>query len=316
MSKIIMVTGGRGFIGVNLCNRLAKEGNQVIAVDNMCCPSPMNPHKNVNIYMMSVSNWYFRDQVLKAYPKVDEIYHLASMASPVWYKQSPLRTIRTNVVGTMAVCDIAEEYGARLLFTSTSEVYGNPEQHPQKETYNGNVNTLSPRACYDESKRCAETIVWEYGKKISSINAIIVRLFNTYGPGMRVDDGRVVSEFICRMIQGRPLTLYNAGIQTRSFCYIDDMVEWLIRAMAAKAFGPFNIGNNQEITIAELSLRIADYFNIYLPNTNTPVTDINDPPRRCPDLKRARVVLGYEPKVSLKDGLELTIEYFKKLLNK
>jgi UDP-glucuronate decarboxylase len=311
MNKTILVTGGRGFIGANLCNRLASEGNRVIAVDNMFCASPLQMHSEVECCELDVTNEDFDRSFMTLYKHVDQIYHLASIASPKWYKKYALFTIETNVIGTMVACKLAAYYNAKLLLSSTSEVYGDPEVHPQPEEYNGNVNTLSDRACYDESKRCAETIV---GAHSHLIDATIVRIFNTYGPGMRVDDGRAVSEFICRMLKDKPLTLTNFGLQTRSFCYVDDMVEYLVRAMALGKLGPYNVGSFDEITISELSLRIADLRGVYLPETNPPIVDKNDPRKRRPDLSRAYAAFGYHPQVGLSEGLSRTVEYFRGII--
>jgi UDP-glucuronate decarboxylase len=302
----ILVTGGAGFIGVNLCNRLAALGHEVTAIDNLICPSPLKLNPNVKLILDTVK---CVDKILS---KFDFVYHLASLASPVWYKKYPFKTIDTNVNGTIAACDLTCACGARLIFTSTSEVYGQPKDHPQRETYNGNVNTLSSRAAYDESKRCAETIVSEYYRK--GLNATIVRIFNTYGPGMRPDDGRVISEFICRALKDEPLIVFGSGQQTRSFCFIDNMVDWLVEIMEAKTLGPFNIGYNKECTINELTWLLADILGKEL-RVRTQGDDGADPQVRCPDLTRAKQYFSYCPEyVELKEGLRRTIEYFREIL--
>jgi len=310
--KRILVTGGRGFIGTQLCNRLsAQPDTEVIAVDNMRCPSFMPLNKNVQIFEADVSDPMVFITLLQAFHEVHEVYHLASLASPVWYKRFPLETIRTNVMGTHNMCELALEWGAKLVLSSTSEVYGDPETTPQTEKYNGNVSTRTDRACYDESKRCAETIVYEFAKR--GLNSTIVRIFNTYGPGMRHDDGRVVSEFIMRALQDENLIVCNGGQQTRSFCYIDDLLDYLVLAMKTAHPGPINIGNDKEISILDLAQLIGNILGEQL-HIEYKIVDDGDPKRRCPDLTTARVVLGCMPETELTTGLIYTVDYFRKWL--
>lgn len=307
MSKIL-VTGGAGFIGVNLCHKLVQRGHEVLVIDNMLCPSPMPLPSEASIMEEHIE--YFKSFDC---PDLNVIYHLASLASPKWYKKYPMRTIMTNVHGTIAACEIAKQNNAKLILASTSEVYGDPEQHPQEENYNGNVDTLSERACYDESKRCAETIVGEYERK--GLNAVIVRIFNTYGPGMRPDDGRVVSEFIVRGLKNQPITIYGTGRQTRSFCYINDMVKWLLIAASAGHIGPFNIGNNEEHTILELMFSLQDIMHTEF-TVSYEDNDGADPQVRCPNLRRiCNHLWPIADKTPLRAGLLETIHYFKRILS-
>jgi UDP-glucuronate decarboxylase len=313
----IVVTGGRGFIGANLCNKLIENGHQVYIVDNMMCPSPLSVVGAVH-FDYDVQN-FVRGGYLNN-TKIDIVYHLASIASPKWYKEHPLATIKTNVNGTMAMCEFAKQHGAHLIFTSTSEVYGDPEVHPQTEDYNGNVDPLSTRACYDESKRCAETIIQEYVRL--GLDATILRLFNTYGPGMRVDDGRAVSEFICRALQGHQLQIHNTGEQTRSFCYIYDMVEWLVFAMDAPDLGPYNVGNPDEHSIIELVYTIGRVMMQQLEGRITYLEnhDSADPKIRKPDIRKAQATFGNPLHrkglfISFEAGLVQTVQYFREILD-
>lgn len=312
MGKIILVTGGCGFIGVNLCNELVKRepDSEIIAVDNMLCPSPMSMDPRVEVMQLDITNCNFCS--IMSSHRVNEIYHLASIASPKWYKRYPIKTIMTNIVGTETMCYIAQLHNAKLLLSSTSEIYGNPKIHPQTENYFGHRNSVGPRSCYDCSKATAETIVYEYQN--NGLNATIVRIFNTFGPGMRPDDGRVVSEFITRVLDNKSIVLFNKGEQTRSFCYIDDMVEYLIRAMACCHRGPINVGNNSEFTIFELSNIIERLLNTKIKRvfSSTPA-DIDDPQRRKPDLRLAQNILQYTPSTPFFNGLINTIEYFNGL---
>lgn len=310
----ILVTGGAGFIGSNLCRRLLNDGNDVICIDNLYSSAPGNIYD-----LEECENFTFiRDDitssdcfsVMMSLGPVDYIYHLACAAAPADYQALPLETINVCVNGTVNVLEYAKEVGARVLFSSTSEVYGEPLEHPQKESYRGNVNSLGIRACYDNGKRIAETIMMEYNRT-KGVDIRIARIFNTYGPGMKMDDGRVVTSFISNALSGKHLTLFGGGIQTRSFCYIDDMVDGLILLMNSSVMFPVNLGNPTEITIKEL----ADVV-IRLCKSNSGVKDFylpeDDPTRRCPDITRAREVLGWEPAIFLEEGLNKMIQYINK----
>jgi len=301
--KNILVTGAAGFIGTNLCQRLVNDGHNVVGIDNKLCNSPLRLPKEVDLIQADVKDMSF---IKDSIGDIDEIYHLASIASPKFYKKHPLTTIGVNVNGTIAMAELALSKNAKLLLTSTSEVYGDPKVYPQPESYNGNVNCLSDRACYDESKRTAETIMYEYQKR--GLKAVVVRIFNTYGPGIRHDDGRMVGEFIWRLLHNEPVTVYNGGNQTRSLCYIDDTVEWLCRAMGRGEFGPFNIGNDTEMSINLILKAIAEIMNIEPKIINKKIYD-GDPSRRCPDLTKTRIALGDFNKTPLPLGLSKTIIY-------
>jgi nucleoside-diphosphate-sugar epimerase len=306
----ILVTGGQGFIGVNLCKSLADDGHNVWCLDNMLCPSPIKirDYKRINFIQTSVEhltpeNFWNR---IKQDMKLDEIYHLASIASPVWYKRYPMQTIVTNVMGTDHMCKLALHYGAKLLLSSSSEVYGQATICPQEESYYGNVNILGPRSSYDESKRCAETIVYEYMKM--GLRATIVRIHNCFGPGLRLEDGRFIVEFIKQSINNDPLTIFNNGEQTRSLTYIDDMINGLIAAMESPYFGPINLGSTDEYTvnqIADLILYItgSQSSKLYIEG------DIDDPLKRLPSIDKAKKILNWKPKVKFRDGLIKTIKY-------
>ena len=303
-----LVTGGAGFLGSHLCDRLLADGYEVICVDNYYSSTKDNivhlldhPHFEVIRH----------DVTFPLYLEVDEIYHLACPASPIHYQRDPVQTTKTAVHGSINMLGLAKRTGAKILLTSTSEVYGDPLVHPQKEDYWGNVNPIGPRACYDEGKRAAETLFFDYWRQ-HKLQIKVVRLFNTYGPRMHPRDGRVVSNFIMSALEGRPLTVYGKGEQTRSFCYVDDLIEGLIRMMATDetATGPVNLGNPGEFTIAELAELVIQQTG------NNPGIDYlplppDDPTRRQPDIGRAKAILDWEPSVSLASGLETTIEYFR-----
>ena len=303
-----LVTGGAGFLGSHLCDRLLADGYEVICVDNYYSSTKDNivhlldhPHFEVIRH----------DVTFPLYLEVDEIYHLACPASPIHYQRDPVQTTKTAVHGSINMLGLAKRTGAKILLTSTSEVYGDPLVHPQKEDYWGNVNPIGPRACYDEGKRAAETLFFDYWRQ-HKLQIKVVRLFNTYGPRMHPRDGRVVSNFIMSALEGRPLTVYGKGEQTRSFCYVDDLIEGLIRMMATDetATGPVNLGNPGEFTIAELAELVIQQTG------NNPGIDYlplppDDPTRRQPDIGRAKAILDWEPSVSLASGIETTIEYFR-----
>jgi UDP-glucuronate decarboxylase len=307
-SIVTVVTGGAGFIGANLCRRLLMEGHIVICVDNLYSG------KRDNIRDLETNpNFYFQQRDVCHrfnFPRIDQIYHLACPASPTRYQANPLITIRTGVIGLMNMLDLAVRHKCPLLFTSTSEVYGDPLEHPQKETYWGNVNCVGERSCYDESKRMGETLVYEYRKQYG-IDAKIVRIFNTYGPYMDIDDGRVVTNFIKAYINRTAIPIYGKGEQTRSFCYVDDMVEGLVKMMNSKEAGPINLGNpNHEFTMLELAGAVEKVTGTTLSKNFYPLPK-DDPKQRRPDITIANEKLGWEPSVSVVEGIEKTVNYFK-----
>ncbi|HDZ39047.1 MAG TPA: SDR family oxidoreductase [Marinobacter sp.] len=310
--KRVLVTGGAGFIGSHLCKRLLDDGCEVTCLDNLSTGLVSNvrglsENGRFKLLVADVSSASYSVNV----PRVDEIYNLACPASPVHYKYEPISTIRTNLDGVASVLDLARICQARVLQASTSEIYGDPLQHPQTEDYWGNVNPIGPRSCYDEGKRCAESLFFDYHRQYGT-RIKVARIFNTYGPGMAVDDGRVVSNFIVQALRGEPLTVYGNGTQTRSFCYIDDMIEGLVRLMATgdEVTGPINLGNPSEITVRKLARLVAARAGSrqVLLFEDLPA---DDPLRRCPDITKARAILDWGPKVELADGLVRTINYFR-----
>ena len=310
--KSIVVTGGAGFIGSHLIDTLLARGNSVICLDNLFTGSKENIVGHLN-------NPHFEfirhDVVMPIMLEVDQIYHLACPASPVHYQGNPIKTLKTSVLGTLNMLGLAKRVGARILLASTSEVYGDPKEHPQPETYFGNVNPVGPRACYDEGKRAAETLMVGY-RDYNGVDVCIARIFNTYGPRMLPNDGRVVSNFICQVIRGMDLTVYGDGSQTRSFCYVSDMVGGLIGLMESNESGPINLGNPHEVTISELSETILQM----IPDTGSGIRhkDLpqDDPTRRRPDISKATALLDWQPKVALETGLEATIAYFRQSLGR
>ena len=304
--KTILVTGGAGFIGSHLCERLLRLDNEVVCLDNFFTGQKRNIK---HLFDFPYFEFVRYDINLPLYYEVDQIYNLACPASPKYYQSDPVQTIKTNINGSINVLDLAKRVKARVLQASTSEVYGNPEQHPQNEQYVGAVNPIGPRACYDEGKRAAETLFFDYHRQ-NQVEIRIARIFNTYGPRMDVDDGRVVSNFIVQAIQNEPITIYGDGNQTRSFCYVTDTVEALIKLMNTEDHnGPINIGNPQEITIRELAYEIkSEIIEKDMPQ--------DDPLRRLPDIGIAKKVLDWEPKICRSEGIKNTVEYFNKLLNK
>ena len=308
MRKCILVTGGAGFIGSHLCERLLQEGHEVICVDNFYTGTKDNiKHLMNNPYFEIIRH----DITFPLYVEVDEIYHLACPASPVHYQNDPVFTIKTAVHGTINMLGLAKRTKAKIILASTSEVYGDPEVHPQPEEYWGNVNPIGPRACYDEGKRCAETLFFDYHRQ-HKVKVKIARIFNTYGPRMQINDGRVISNFIVQALRGEDITVYGDGSQTRSFCYIDDMVEGLIRLMNTpdEITGPINLGNPNETPILELAQKIIELTGSNSKIVFKPLPQ-DDPRRRCPDITKAKIILNWEPKISLEEGLKRTIEYFK-----
>ena len=314
----ILVTGSAGFLGSNLCQRLLDEGHQVIGIDNFYTGQKENSdmlsmHYNYEFHEHDITGWEFTKAMTSLSP-VDQIYHLACPASPPHYQKDPIKTIETCINGTKNVLKWTRLWGCPILLTSTSEIYGDPEVHPQVETYRGNVNTLGPRACYDESKRLAETLMMEY-HRLHNVDIRIARIFNTYGPYMDIKDGRVVSNFITQALTNEDITVYGDGKQTRSLCYVDDMVDGLIKLMNSGYKKPVNLGNPDERTILNLAneIKMLTESKSCIVRKELPV---DDPTKRCPDITRAKKHLRWEPKIDLKTGLEKTIKYFKKeLLN-
>ncbi|KAM3707747.1 hypothetical protein ACJW30_02G047400 [Castanea mollissima] len=302
----ILVTGGAGFVGSHLVDRLIERGDTVIVVDNFFTGRKDNLVQHFGSPRFELIR---HDVVEPILLEVDQIYHLACPASPVHYKYNPVKTIKTNVVGTMNMLGLAKRVGARFLVTSTSEVYGDPLQHPQVETYWGNVNPIGVRSCYDEGKRTAETLTMDYHRG-HGIEVRIARIFNTYGPRMCIDDGRVVSNFVAQALRKEPLTVYGDGKQTRSFQYVSDLVEGLIRLMEGDHVGPFNLGNPSEFTMLELAQVVQETIDPYAKIEFRPNTE-DDPHKRKPDITKARELLGWHPTVSLRNGLPLMVEDFK-----
>jgi UDP-glucuronate decarboxylase len=303
----ILVTGGAGFLGSHLCERLLGAGHQVVCLDNFFTGARENiEHLLGNRHFELVRH----DVTLPIVIEVDEIYHLACPASPIHYQRNPVRTIRTAVQGTLNMLDMAREVAAKVLIASTSEVYGDPDVHPQTEDYWGHVNPIGPRACYDEGKRCAEALTVSYARQYG-VATRIARIFNTYGPRMHADDGRVVSNFVVQALRGAPITLYGDGSQTRSFAYVDDTLEALVRFMGQPDPGPINIGNPREITIAELADLVVALCGSAAPIVRAALPT-DDPVRRRPDIAKARRLLGWEPAVPIEDGLVRTIADFRR----
>jgi UDP-glucuronate decarboxylase len=310
--KRTLVTGGSGFIGSHLCQRLLDMGCDVLAADNFYSSDRHNVHellRNPRFELMR------HDVTFPLYVEVDEIYHLACPASPVYYQRDPVQTTKTCVHGSINMLGLAKRLGARVLLTSTSEVYGDPAVHPQSESYWGNVNPIGIRSCYDEGKRAAETLFFDYHRQ-HGLPIKVARIFNTYGPKMQPDDGRVVSNFIVQALNGEPLTVFGDGSQTRSFCYIDDMVDGLISLMNSprEVTGPINLGNPGEFTMIELAKQVMALTDSDCELRHLPLP-ADDPVRRRPDISRARDVLGWEPAVPLSDGLARTVDYFRGVLN-
>lgn len=309
----ILVTGGSGFLGSHLCERLLAAGNEVLCVDNFFTGSKAN-------VVHLLDNKYFEilrhDICLPLYIEVDDIYHLACPASPHYYQIDPVQTTKTAVLGSINMLGLAKRLKCRILLTSTSEVYGNPAVHPQPESYWGNVNPIGPRACYDEGKRCAETLFFDYHRQ-HRLRIKVARLFNTYGPRMSLGDGRVVSNFIVQALRGQDITLYGDGNQTRSFCYVDDLVDGLIQAYESpdEFTGPVNLGNPGEFTIRELAEKVLDITGSSSRLVFKPLPQ-DDPERRKPDITLAKRELGWEPTVVLEEGLRRTIEYFEEQLRR
>ncbi len=303
-----LVTGGAGFLGSHLCERLLNDGYEVLCVDNFYSSSKDNIAHLMGNPRFELTR---HDVTFPLYVEVDEIYHLACPASPIHYQRDPVQTTKTAVHGSINMLGLAKRTGAKILLTSTSEIYGDPLIHPQTEDYWGNVNPIGPRACYDEGKRAAETLFFDYHRQ-HDLRIKVVRLFNTYGPRMHPQDGRVVSNFIMSALTNKPLTVYGEGQQTRSFCYVDDLIDGLIAMMNSDdtVTGPINLGNPGEFTIAELADLVIEHTGVnpgidYLP------LPVDDPVRRQPDITRAKSTLGWAPTIPLVEGLTRTIEYFR-----
>lgn len=309
--KRVLVTGGAGFLGSHLCDRLVERGDDVIALDNYYTGTKDNV---AHLFDRSNFELMRHDVTFPLYVEVDEIYNLACPASPVHYQYDPVQTTKTSVHGAINMLGLAKRLKARILQASTSEVYGDPTVHPQTEDYWGHVNPIGPRACYDEGKRCAETLFFDYRRQ-HDLPIKVVRIFNTYGPRMHPNDGRVVSNFIVAALQGNPIAIYGDGGQTRSFCYCDDLVEAMIRMMDTEVdvVGPINIGNPSEITILQLAETILRLTGSKSKLERRPLPQ-DDPMQRCPDITRARETLDWQPRTELEDGLRETIGYFKSLL--
>ncbi len=307
-SKRILITGGAGFLGSHLCERLLNEGNDVLCVDNFYTST----RRNI-VHLLEHPNFELmrHDVTFPLYVEVEQIYNMACPASPIHYQRDPVQTTKTSVHGAINMLGLAKRTGARILQASTSEVYGDPEIHPQTEDYWGNVNPIGIRSCYDEGKRCAETLFFDYNRQHGT-EIKVARIFNTYGPRMLPNDGRVVSNFIVQALQGNDITIYGDGSQTRSFCYVDDLVEGLIRLMNSKQglTGPINLGNPGEFSILELAEKVIAFTGSDSKIIFEPLPQ-DDPTQRQPNIDKAKAELGWEPKLSLDEGLKLTMKYFK-----
>lgn len=310
--KRILVTGGAGFLGFHLCDRLLEEGHDVLCVDNFYTGTKRNiVHLLENPYFELLRH----DITFPLYVEVDEIYNLACPASPIHYQNDPVQTTKVNVHGSINMLGLAKRLKAKILQASTSEVYGDPTVNPQSETYRGNVNCIGLRSCYDEGKRCAETLFFDYHRQ-HNIKIKVARIFNTYGPRMHQNDGRVISNFITQALQGKPITVYGDGSQRRSFCYVDDLIEGLVRLMntADEVTGPINLGDpSGELTILELAQKVIEMTNSKSEIHFEPLPE-DDPQQRQPDITLARQILDWEPVVPMEEGLRMTIEYFRGIL--
>jgi UDP-glucuronate decarboxylase len=309
----VMVTGGAGFLGSHLCERLLGEGHEVLCIDNYFTGRRQNVAHLLSNPRFELMR---HDVTFPLYVEVDEIYNLACPASPVHYQFDPVQTTKTSVHGAINMLGLAKRTRAKIFQASTSEVYGDPLVHPQTEDYRGNVNPIGPRACYDEGKRCAETLFFDYHRQ-HEVRIRVARIFNTYGPNMHPNDGRVVSNFIVQAIKGEPITLYGDGLQTRSFCYVDDLIEAFLRLMAApdEVTGPMNLGNPGEFTIRELAEKVIALTGSKSKLEFRPLP-ADDPLQRKPDIGLANKTLGWEPKIALEDGLTRTIAYFRQIIDK
>ncbi len=309
--KRILVTGGAGFVGSHLCERLLAEGNDVLCADNFYTGTKRNI-----LHLLDNPNFELirHDVTFPLYVEVDEIYNLACPASPVHYQHDPVQTTKTSVHGAINMLGLAKRVGAKILQASTSEVYGDPEVHPQQEDYWGNVNPIGLRSCYDEGKRCAETLFFDYHRQ-HGLEIKVARIFNTYGPRMHPNDGRVVSNFIVQALQNKPITIYGDGQQTRSFCYVDDLVDVLIRLMETgpETTGPFNVGNPREFTMLELANMVIETTGSESKLVNEPLPS-DDPKQRRPDISAIQKKVNWNPTIELQQGLQSTTAYFRELL--
>ncbi len=308
VNRRTMVTGGAGFIGSHLAERLLDEGNEVLVVDNFYSGVRGNLE---HLFAHPRFELMRHDVTFPLYVEVDEIYHLACPASPIYYQRDPVQTTKTSVHGSINVLGLAKRTGAKILLASTSEVYGDPAVHPQTEDYWGNVNPIGPRSCYDEGKRCAETLFFDYRRQ-HELPIKVARIFNTYGPRMRPDDGRVVSNFVVQALAGQPLTIYGDGSQTRSFCFVDDLVDGLVRLMqtGADVTGPINLGNPHEFTMLELATEVTDLTGSS-GGLKFQALPQDDPVRRRPSIDLARELLGWQPRTELREGLSKVVEHFR-----
>ena len=312
LEKRVLITGGAGFLGSHLCERLLADGAVVVCVDNFFTGARRNiehllDHKHFEVIR--------HDVTFPLYVEVDEIYNLACPASPIHYQHDPVQTTKTSVHGAINMLGLAKRLKAKIFQASTSEVYGDPNIHPQTEDYWGHVNPVGPRSCYDEGKRCAETLFFDYWRQ-NRLEIKVARIFNTYGPRMHPNDGRVVSNFIVQALLGRDITVYGEGSQTRSFCYVDDLIDGLVRLMSTRpeVTGPVNVGNPTEFSILELARQVIDMVGSQSRIIHRPLPE-NDPKQRQPDISRAQDLLGWQPQIALKDGLTRTIKYFDRLLS-
>lgn len=310
--KRILVTGAAGFLGSHLCDRLIAQGHEVLGVDNYFTGRRSNIAHLLNQPRFEMMR---HDVTFPLFVEIDEIYNLACPASPVHYQHDPVQTTKTSVHGAINMLGLAKRTGAKILQASTSEVYGDPNQHPQSEEYWGNVNPIGPRSCYDEGKRCAETLFFDYHRQ-NGVRIKVMRIFNTYGPRMHPEDGRVVSNFIMQALTGEPITIYGDGNQTRSFCYVDDLIDGMVKLMETsdEVTGPINVGNPNEFTIRQLAEKVVAMVGVdaTLVFKDLPV---DDPMQRRPDITKARTLLNWEPKIELESGLAHTIDYFRALVN-
>jgi len=311
LKRRILVTGGAGFLGSHLCERLLEQGGDVLCIDNFFTGSRTNIEHLLGHKHFELTR---HDVTFPLYVEVDEIYNLACPASPIHYQRDPVQTTKTSVHGAINMLGLAKRVKAKILQASTSEVYGDPNVHPQTEDYWGHVNPVGPRSCYDEGKRCAETLFFDYWRQ-NNLRIKVARIFNTYGPRMHPNDGRVVSNFIIQSLLGSDLTVYGDGTQTRSFCYVDDLIDGLIRLMATKdqVTGPVNIGNPTEFSMLQLATMIIEMTGSRSRIVHRPLPE-NDPRQRRPDISRAQELLSWKPRTELREGLKRTIAYFEKLL--
>jgi UDP-glucuronate decarboxylase len=310
-TKRVLITGGAGFLGSHLCERLVAEGHDVLCVDNY-----FTGRKDNIAHLLGLPHFEAmrHDITHPLFVEVDEIYNLACPASPIHYQFDPVQTTKTSVIGAINMLGLAKRVKAKIFQASTSEVYGDPSVHPQPESYRGNVNPIGPRACYDEGKRCAETLFFDYFRQ-HNMKIKVVRIFNTYGPRMHPNDGRVVSNFIVQALKNEPITLYGDGNQTRAFCYVDDLIEGFVRMMAAPddITGPVNLGNPVETSVAELAKLVIDLTGSRSRISHRPLP-VDDPIQRCPDISQAKRILNWRPQTELEPGLQRTIAYFDRLL--